>query len=61
MSRPPKAERTRRVEVQLPESLYHRLVLLLVSPTEGRIPQGDLSKFYVTLTEQALARLASNA
>lgn len=59
MSRPPKAERPRRVDVYLPESLHTRLALLLFSPAEGRIPHGAWSGFFETLARTALDRVAS--
>jgi len=60
MSRPPKAERTERVSVYLPTSLYGRVNLLLYSDAEGRVPHGAWSAFFETLARQALDRLVTH-
>lgn len=59
MSRPPKAEARRRVDVYLPESIHSALTMLLFSPAEGRVPHGSWSAFFETLARQALDRVAA--
>lgn len=58
MSRPPKAEISKRVDVYLPESLHNRLTLLLWSTAEQRVPHGAWSQFFETLARSSLERLA---
>lgn len=60
MPRPRKADRPIPVHVYLPESLHTRLTLLLWSEVEGRIPQGAWSEFFITLANEAVARLAAS-
>lgn len=59
MSRPPKAERTVSVHVYLPETLHARLSMLLFSSAENRVPHGEWSRFFETLSRQALDRVAN--
>lgn len=54
MARPPKAERSRRFDVYLPETLAVRIEMLLFSEVENRIPHGEISKFFETLARKAL-------
>lgn len=57
MARPPRADRPVRREISLPQSLSDEIDILLFSPTENRIPNGALSKFFEQLARQALDRL----
>jgi hypothetical protein len=56
MARPLKLDRPQRVQINLPESVYEPLALLLFSPAEGRVPHGAWSEFFTTLARQALAK-----
>ena len=44
MPRPRKLDRPRRLEIQLPESIYAKIMTELYSEVEGRVPLGKVSE-----------------
>ena len=56
MARPPKLDRPHRVQINLPESIYNPLAVLLFSTVEGRVPHGAWSEFFENLARTALAK-----
>lgn len=57
MPRPLKTDRPIKVTISLPESLYTRLMLHLMSDVEGRVPHGAVSGFFERLAREALDKL----
>lgn len=58
MPRPPRAEKSVRLELHLSESVHARLTLLLYSDAEQRVPHGEWSRFFESLARESLDRLA---
>lgn len=54
MPRPRKTDRPKRLEVQLPESVYSKLHLELYSDLEGRVPHGSTSELFTALAAEWL-------
>lgn len=57
MPRPRNPNPPQNVHIMVPQDLYGRIQLLLHSPTEGRVPLGGISAFFVQAAEAHLARL----
>jgi len=49
MPRPRKLDRPRRLEIQIPESIWAKLQAELYSEVEGRVPHGALTELGVGL------------
>jgi len=45
-----------RLHIYIPEDLYAKLCLSLYSTIEGRVPKGDLSKFFIERIAEHFAK-----
>lgn len=57
MPRRPNIERPEQVEISLPETEKARLDLFLWSESEGRVPYGAYSKFFLELLRNHFAKM----